>query len=108
MGSDIPKEGLSLGNARDVGFSVGGLVNLAGRGAQVEMMISTVQKGCRAIADTIMEKRTKARGPGCPLGTTKTNQTPAAAYNIKEWVQGLEEASKLEVRNGDVSNCGTK
>ena len=56
-----------------------------------------------------MEKRTKARERECPTGTTKTIQTPAAAYNIKECIQGLEEdASKIEVRKGDVSNCGTE
>ena len=47
--------------------------------------------------------------PRCPQGTMKTNQTPAAIYNIKEWMQGLEEdASEVEVRNGDLSNCGTE
>ena len=38
-----------------------------------------------------MEKRTKARGPGCPQGTMKTNQTPVVAYDIEEWMHGLEE-----------------
>ena len=37
----------------------------------------------------------------------KTNKTAAAAYNIEEWMQGLEEdASKAEMRNGKVSNHG--
>ena len=32
---------------------------------------------------------------------------PTAAYNIEEWMQGLEkEASNGGVRNGDVGNCG--
>ena len=32
---------------------------------------------CRkVIADTVIEKRTKGRGPGHPWGTTKTNWTP--------------------------------
>ena len=103
------KEGLPLGDARDVGFSLGSPVNCAEREAQVEMTVSTVQEGHQAIAGTIMEKRTKARGPGHPIGMMKTIQTPAAAYNIEEWMQGLEEdASKVEVRNGDVSYYGTE
>ena len=56
-----------------------------------------------------MEKRTKAMEPGHPLGTMKTNQIPTAAYNIKEWMRGLEEdASEVEVRNGEVNNCGAE
>ena len=102
-------EGLPLGDARDVGFCLAGLVNRARREAQVETMISTVQEGHWAFANAIMEKRTKARGPGCPWGTTNTNQTPTAAYNIEVWMQGLEEdASEVEVRNGNVSNHGTE
>ena len=69
------KEGLPLGDARDVGFCLAGPVNWAGIEAQVETMVSTVQEGKQAIADAIMEKRTKDWGPGCPRGTTKTNQT---------------------------------
>ena len=93
----------------DVGFCLAGPVNWAGREAQVKMMVSTVQKGHQAIADTVMEKRTKAKGPGCLWGTMKTNQTPTAAYNIKTWMQGLEgDASRVEVRDGDASNHGTE
>ena len=34
---------------------------------------------------------------------------PTAAYSIKEWMQGLEgDASKVEMRNGEASNCGTE
>ena len=72
-------------------------------------MVSTIQEGHCTIADAIVEKQTKARGPGCSQGTMKTNLTPTAAYNIKEWMQGLEEdASKVEIRNGNVSNHGTE
>ena len=39
----------------------------------------------------------------------KTGQTPTAAYNIKEWMQGMEEdASKTELRNNTTSDCGTE
>ena len=42
-----------------------------------------------------------------PLGNDTANPDPAAAYNIKEWMWGLEEeASKVDVRNSDVGNCG--
>ena len=47
--------------------------------------------------------------PGGPWGTVKTKWTPTAAYNMEEWMWGLEEdASKVEVRNGKVSNHGTE
>ena len=65
--------------------------------AQVEMMVSTVQEGYQAIADAVMEKRTKARG------------NPTATYNVKEGMWDLkEDASEAEVRNGEVSNYGTE
>ena len=54
-----------------------------------------------------MEKKTKTRGPICPQGTMKAARASAAAYNIEEWMQGLEEeASNGEVRNGDVGHHG--
>ena len=103
------KEGLPLSNAREVGFSLASPVNWAGREAQVELMVSTVQEGCRAITDAFVEKRTKASGPGHSQGTMKTNQTPTAAYNIEEWMQGLEEdASEVEARNGDAGDQRTE
>ena len=37
----------------------------------------------------------------------KATQAPTMEYNIEEWMQGLvEEAPKVEARNGDVGNCG--
>ena len=78
------KEGLPLDDVRDVGFHLDSLVNWAGTETQEEMIVSTVQEGYQAIADAVMGKRTKARGPGCPQGTTKTSQTPTAASNIEE------------------------
>ena len=51
------KEGLPLVDTRDVGFHLVNPVNWAGREAQV------VQEGCWAIADTIKERRTRARTP---------------------------------------------
>ena len=103
------KEGLPPGNARNVGFRLASSVTWARREHQVETMVSTVQEGHWAIVGAIVDKRTKAMGARPPWGTTKTNQTPTAAYNIKECMQGLkEDASKVEERNGDVGNGGTE
>ena len=56
-----------------------------------------------------MEKRTKTRRPGHPFRTAKVMRTPIAAYDIEEWMWGMEEdASKVEARNGDVINCRPK
>ena len=72
---------------------------------QVEVTVNTVQESHQAFVDAVVKKRTKARGPGCPHKMMKTTWAPAAAYNIEEWVWGLEEdAPKVEVRNGDVDN----
>ena len=39
----------------------------------------------------------------------KTNQTPTAAFNIKEWMWGLgEDASEAEVRNDEGRNHRTE
>ena len=53
------KEGLPLGDARDVGFHVPGPVNWAGREAQVEMTVSMkhcTARSCQAIADAVSGK----------------------------------------------------
>ena len=66
LGQQSLKEGLPLGNARDVRFSLMDPINWAGRTAQVEVTINAVQEGHQAILEAVVEKRTKARGPGCP------------------------------------------
>ena len=44
-----------------------------------------------------------------PLGNNEDTLNSAAAYNIKEWMQGLEEdTSEVEGRHGEVSNSGTE
>ena len=44
-----------------------------------------------------------------PPRNNKDKLDPAAAYNIEEWMQGLEEdVSEVEVRNGEVTNHGTE
>ena len=68
-----------------------------------------MQESCWVITDTAMGKRNKVRRPGFPWGTMKTNWTPTAASNIKEWMRGLEgDASKAELRKNKMSNWGTE
>ena len=56
--------------------------------------------------DAVVEKITKARGPGHPHRMMKVMRAPTAAYNIEDWMWGLEEDTpKVEVRNGDAINC---
>ena len=64
------KEGLPLWNTRDVGFSLMDPIKWASRAAQVNTTMKTVQDGCWAITKTVVEKKTKARGPGCPWRMT--------------------------------------
>ena len=53
-----------------------------------------------------MEKKTKARGQDTLTEMMKATQPPTAAYNIEEWMWGLEEeAHKRGVRNDDADNC---
>ena len=55
---------LPLGDTMDDGFHLGGPVNWAGGEVQVEMMVNTVQEGCQAIVDTIMERELRPGGQG--------------------------------------------
>ena len=55
----------------------------------------------------MVEKTTKARGPGHLQGKAKPYKTPAAAYNIEEWMSGLEGDSGEEPkRNNNDKDCG--
>ena len=83
FGRQSLKEGLPLGNTRDVGFSLMDPINWAGRSAHVETTINTLQEGCKDIADAVVENRTKARGPGHPREMTKIMRTPTVACNIE-------------------------
>ena len=79
-----------------------GPVNWASRTVHVGVTVNTVQERNQAMADAVVEKRTKARGPGHPIGTTKVMRTPSMAYVIEEWIWGVEEdAPKLEAINGN-------
>ena len=76
---------------KDFELGLRGLFNWAGKPAQIEVTVNTMQEDHWAIVDSVMEKTTKARGPGCPQGMTKATWALSTAYNIEEWVQGLEE-----------------
>ena len=78
------KEGLPLGNARNVRFSLTGPINWSGGTVQVKVTVNTAQEGCHAIADAFVEKRAKARGPGHLHGMKKVTRAPTTAYNIEE------------------------
>ena len=67
FGQQSLKEGLSLGNTRDVRFSFIGPINWAIRTAQVEATVNTVQEGWQAIADAVVEKIFKTRGQDVPV-----------------------------------------
>ena len=96
-----------MGNARDVRFSLTGPVNWADRTVQVEVTVNAIWEGQQAIGDAVVEKRTKAKGPGCTHGMTEEMRVPTTAYDIEEWKRGLEKgASKEDVRNGDMINHG--
>ena len=83
-----------------------GLTSWASRAAQVEATVNTVQKGHCAIVEAVVEERTKARGPGHPCGMTKVMKTTTAAYDIEEWMRGVEEdAPKRWQEKGSVAKC---
>ena len=68
----------------------------------MEATANTVQEGIWATADAVMEKKTKARGPGHPRGMGKAIQSSGGACKVDGWVRGLDEgASNGEVRTGN-------
>ena len=87
------KEGLPLEGTRDIGFCLMDLTSWSSMAAQVEVTVSTVQEGCHAFAEAVIEKRTKARSPRHTHRRTKAMKTPAAAYNVEEWIGGMEEVA---------------
>ena len=92
------KEGLPFGSAQNIRFSLTGSVNWPGRLAQVEATVNTVQEGCWAIADAVLEKKMKARGPGHPLGMGKAAQSSVDVCKVDDLMQGLDKG----VSNGEV------
>ena len=61
-------------------------------------MANTVQEGCQAIADAVMERRMKGRGPGHPQGSGRAIQPLTGACNVDDWMQGLDKGAS----GGDV------
>ena len=83
------KEGLPLGGARDVGFSLMGPTSWAGRADQVEVTVSTMQEGHCAIAEAVIEKRTKQGAQDIPIEWWRSLRPPS-----------LYMISKIDVRSG--------
>ena len=99
------KEGLLYNNTLDIEFSLSCPVSWARRTVQVEVTVTAMQEGCRTIADTVMEKTMKARGPWHPQGLRGDTQSLAAACNIDDWMPGLDEGvseKKVVGRTDDI------
>ena len=68
FGRCLHKEGLLYCSTQDIEHGLKGSVTWAGRTGQVEVTVNTIQEVSRAIADAVLEKKMKARGPGHPWG----------------------------------------
>ena len=77
-------EGLLYCDAQDIEHVLTGSLTWAGRTAQVEKTVNTIQEGHRAITDAILEMKMKARGPGHPEGLSRAVQSSAAACNVND------------------------
>ena len=66
--------------------------------------METIWEGHHVIFKAVVEKKMKTRGPGWPQGKTKPSNTPAVAYDVKEWMWGLEEASDGGPKQNDNIN----
>ena len=84
FGRCLHREGLPYRSAKDVESSFRVPVYWARRTLQVEASSNTVQEGHWAIVDAVMEKKTKARGPGCPRGSGRAIQSSTSTCNINE------------------------
>ena len=91
-------EGLPYHRARNIEFGLGGPFNWAGRPTQIEALRKIMQEGHYTIIEAVVEKKTKARGSRQPWGKTRHPKNPSAAYDIEEWIQGLEEVSDGELK----------
>ena len=101
-------EGLPFSKARDVEFGLGSPFNWAGRPAQMKVSMKSVQDDHCAIIEAVVEKKTKARGPGQPQGRAKPSKSLATAYDVEEWMLGLEGASNREPRGNNDMNHGVE
>ena len=54
----------------------------------------------------LCKRKIKARRSGHLCGMMKVMKVPTTAYNIEEYMWGLEEdAPEVEVRKGSMTNC---
>ena len=70
----------------------------------IEASRKTMWEGHHAILEVVVEKRTKARGPGQQQGKNRHPKTPDVAYDIGEWMQGLVGDSNGEPKQNDDMN----
>ena len=76
-------EGFLYQKVKDIELGVRGSFNWARKPAQIEVTINTMQEGHQPIVDSVLEKKTKTRKPGCPQGIMKATGAPATTYNIE-------------------------
>ena len=76
-------EGLLYWKVKDIELGLRGSLNWAGKPAQIEETINTMQEGHQAIAEAVVEKKTKARGAGCPWGMDESH--PGPHHSIQHW-----------------------
>ena len=72
----------------------------------MEASMKTMQEGCHAIDEAVVEKKMKTRGPGQPWGKAKPSKTPTAAYDIKDWMQDLKGAYGGKPKRNDDTVSG--
>ena len=98
FGRHSKNEGPAYCRARNVEFGLGVPVTWAQRSGQTEVLRKTIQEGHYAIHEAVVEKKMKARGPWQPWEKTRHPKTPAAAYEIEEWMQDLVGDSDGELQ----------
>ena len=76
-------EGLLYQKVKDIELGLRGLFNWARKPAQIDVSESTVQEGHQAIADAVMERKTKAREPGHIVGMTNATWAPVQCTTLK-------------------------
>ena len=52
------------------------------------------RKVTKPLQKLLWKRELRQGGPGCPHGMKKVMRTPAAAYDIEEWMLGLGRCSQ--------------
>ena len=91
----LNNEGLFYCDTQNIEHSLTCYVTWARRTTQVKETVNTIQKGFRAIADTVLEKKTKARGPEYAQGSRGAAQSSAVACNVNNLKWGLNEGHPI-------------